>query len=61
MPNPLTKTDAIRCAQCAYAEQHKVVSFAHICRNEESPCYCRTTYADFGCLYGERRNDDEET
>ena len=51
-------TNAVRCAQCALAEKHKTASFSYICRNEKSPCYCRTAYADFGCTYGERKTDE---
>ena len=57
MPNPLTNPNAVRCAQCAHAERHKTASFSYICRNEKSPCYCRTAYADFGCTYGERKTE----
>jgi hypothetical protein len=57
MPNPLNQSAAVRCPQCAYAERHKNAACAYICRNEDSPCYCRTAYADFGCTYGEKKTD----
>ena len=46
--------EVVRCGQCKDSDYSKTVSCAYICRNEKSPCYYRVTYADFGCLYGER-------
>ncbi len=50
--------EVVRCGECSKSAYSKTVSCAYKCENRCSPCFNRTTYADFGCLYGERRSND---
>ena len=45
----------LRCGECAHSTNSASVPCAYKCNNKKSPCHGRTTYADFGCLYGEER------
>ena len=47
---------APRCGECLHSVNSKIPC-AYKCNNRQSPCYGRITYADFGCLYGERKED----
>lgn len=49
---------AIRCGDCCHAQNNRTVPCAYTCGNAKAPCHGRTTYADFGCLYGERSMED---
>lgn len=49
--------EVMRCGQCVFSDLSMSVPCAYVCRNPKSPCRNRVTCADFGCLYGERRND----
>ena len=45
---------APRCGECLHSVNSKTPC-AYKCNNKHSPCHGRITYADFGCLYGERK------
>lgn len=47
--------EVVRCGECAYSKDSSAVSQAYRCDYSLSPCRGRTTYADFGCLYGHRK------
>ena len=49
--------EVVLCGQCKFSDTSMSIPCAYICRKEKSPCYKRATYADFGCLYGERRTE----
>lgn len=49
----------VHCGECISSVDSKSVSCAYKCTNKISPCYGRTTYSDFGCLYGERKDEAE--
>jgi len=48
----------VHCGSCKFSDISKSISCGYICKNKTSPCRNRTTYADFGCLYGERREGE---
>lgn len=50
--------EVVRCGRCAKSTYSKIVSCAYKCENRRSPCFGRTTYADFGCVYGERKDNE---
>ena len=47
----------VQCGECAHSTNSRSVDCAYKCKCKRSPCYDRITYADFGCLYGERRTE----
>lgn len=51
--------EAVLCGQCVFSDISMSIPCAYICRKEKSPCYNRVTCADFGCLYGERKSENE--
>ncbi len=50
--------EVVQCGECAQSTYSKTVACAYKCENRQSPCFGRTTYADFGCLYGEMRDGE---
>lgn len=50
--------EVVRCGECAHRINSKMPC-AYKCVHRRSPCYGRITYADFGCLYGERRGHEK--
>ena len=46
-------TIPVRCGECAHSINSKSIPCAYKCILKRSPCYGRTTFADFGCLYAE--------
>ena len=58
--NTVDAEEVVRCGGCIYSANSMSVPCAYVCNREGSPCYKRITYADFGCLYGERRTDATE-
>lgn len=48
---------SLRCGQCRHAG-NSATDCAYKCGNHLSPCHGRTTYADFGCLYGEPKEKE---
>lgn len=56
---PTVDAIPVRCGECKDSVDSKSISCAYKCTNKISPCYGRTTYADFGCLYGERKDGEK--
>ena len=50
--------EVVLCGQCGFSDLSMSVLCAYICKNPKSPCRNRVTFADFGCLYGERREEN---
>ena len=48
----------ILCGECVHSTNSHSIDCAYKCGCKQSPCYGRITYADFGCLYGKRREGE---
>lgn len=48
--------EVVRCGECDHSIDSKMPC-AYKCTYRQSPCYGRITYEDFGCLYGERKDN----
>ena len=51
--------EVVLCGQCKSSDISVSIPCAYICCNEKAPCYKRATCADFGCLYGEKRECEQ--
>lgn len=50
----------VMCSKCKYSDFSKTVDYAYTCKNRISPCRNRLVSCDFGCVYGQKRKDEED-
>jgi hypothetical protein len=48
------------CSECKYSDFSKTVDYAYTCKNRISPCRNRLVSCDFGCVYGQKREREND-
>lgn len=52
--------EVVMCSQCKYSDFSKTIDYAYTCKNKLSPCRNRLVSCDFGCVYGQKKEEAED-